>query len=245
MKKILPFLIFIFLILNPIPAFSQTSAKVQGDDVVFYENNCQINLRVKGKYVFEGSATSSVGIDVDSESGTDVFTNSITLTSENAFDQVFITSQFQPETNYKVSFYYVAYNLIASPPGEKTYTTPSLSDGCLPDETVGGSSSYTQVEFSNPLGGDGPNAVYNIPDFIKKILDIIVSIGVPLVAIAIIISGFMFLKAQGNPQGLEQAKQALLYAVIGALFIFGAWIFAQSIGDSINEFVAFLEILIV
>ena len=72
-------------------------------------------------------------------------------------------------------------------------------------------------------------------DFIKKILEAVLKIGIPLVALAIIYSGFLFVFARGNSEKLKTAKNALLYSVIGAVILLGAWALAKVIADTVRE----------
>jgi len=44
----------------------------------------------------------------------------------------------------------------------------------------------------------------------------------PVIVIMFIWSGFLFIKAQGNEEGLTSAKNTLLYTVIGAALALGA-----------------------
>jgi hypothetical protein len=53
--------------------------------------------------------------------------------------------------------------------------------------------------------------------------------------LAIIYCGFLFVKAIGKPEEIKKAKDALLYTVIGAAILLGAWTIAQLISDTIIE----------
>jgi len=94
----------------------------------------------------------------------------------------------------------------------------------------GGSSSSTPFQ-----GLENPIAVDSIGGLVEKILDIVLIIGVPIVAFFIIYSGFLFVTARGNPEGLEKAKTTFIYTLIGAALLLGAWVLAQGIADTINS----------
>jgi hypothetical protein len=51
----------------------------------------------------------------------------------------------------------------------------------------------------------------------------------------IIWTGFLFVKAQGNPTELEKAKKSFLNAIIGMAIILGAWAIATVIANTINK----------
>ncbi len=87
------------------------------------------------------------------------------------------------------------------------------------------------VNLQNPIG-DNTMTLY---DFIKKVIDFAIKIGIPIVAIAIIYSGLLFVTARGNDKQLETAKNAFTYAVIGGAVLLGSWIFAQLIKDTIES----------
>jgi len=69
--------------------------------------------------------------------------------------------------------------------------------------------------------------------FIKSILTGVIKIGIPVVAVALIYSGFLFVAAQGNSEKLGEAKKALIYSLIGAAILFGSWTIAQIITNTV------------
>lgn len=85
-----------------------------------------------------------------------------------------------------------------------------------------------KMTLDNPLGNTD-----SINGLIKKILEGVIKIGLPLIAIAIIYSGFLFVTAQGKPGDIEKAKSALLYTLIGAAILLGAWAIAQLISETV------------
>ncbi len=86
--------------------------------------------------------------------------------------------------------------------------------------------------INNPLGEGN---LETIPAFIEKILKIVVEIGIPIVTLAIIYSGFLFVQAQGSPEKLKKAKDALLYTLIGATLLLGAYVLAAAIGSTVDQ----------
>lgn len=95
--------------------------------------------------------------------------------------------------------------------------TPSISSAqCDPSKGL-----------CNPISYD------TINDFIKAILEGALKIGMPIIALAIIYSGFLFVFAQGNESKLKEAKNALLYSLIGAAILLGAWSIAILISETV------------
>lgn len=85
-------------------------------------------------------------------------------------------------------------------------------------------------KLCNPLGDNG---VASIPAFIKILLEGVLKIGMPIVALAIIYCGFLFVSARGNSEKLSKAKDALLYTLIGAAILLGSWAIAQLISETV------------
>ncbi len=85
--------------------------------------------------------------------------------------------------------------------------------------------------LENPLG-DGAKT---LPDFIRKVLDVVVTIGAPIIALAIIYCGFMFVSARGDANKLTEAKQALLWTLVGAAVLLGSWVLAQALKETVDQ----------
>lgn len=77
--------------------------------------------------------------------------------------------------------------------------------------------------FFNPLNFN------SIPELIRELLRVAVTIAIPVVIIFIIYAGFLFVSARGNEQQITKAKSVLTWTVIGAILIVGAWAFATAI----------------
>jgi len=84
---------------------------------------------------------------------------------------------------------------------------------------------YTTIE--NPINPKTVN------EFIKVILEGIIKISIPVIVLALIYSGFLFVTARGMPDKLKKAKDALLYTVIGAAVLLGSWAIAQIISNTV------------
>ena len=96
------------------------------------------------------------------------------------------------------------------------------------DSTGGTPSSFT---FPSPLKDIG-----GIDTLVKALIDkIILPIGASVAALFIIYSGFLYVKAQGKPEKIKEAREALTTALIGTAIILGAWVIAQLIGGTINQ----------
>ncbi len=86
------------------------------------------------------------------------------------------------------------------------------------------------IKLENPLGSN----TNSLPELVQKILEIALKVGVPLIALAIIYTGYLFIAAQGNPEKLQKAKQSLIWVVIGSGILLGAYVIANALVGTIN-----------
>lgn len=77
--------------------------------------------------------------------------------------------------------------------------------------------------------------IESIPAFIKTLLEGVLKIGLPIITLAIIYCGFLFVKAQGAPEEIKKAKDALMYTLIGTAILLGSWAIAKLISDTVLE----------
>lgn len=88
-----------------------------------------------------------------------------------------------------------------------------------------------ETGIENPLGSN----LKDIPTFIEKVIEIVLYVGIPLLALAIIYSGFLFIEAQGNEKKLEKAKKAILYTLIGGVLLLGAFVISEAIIKTVED----------
>lgn len=84
-------------------------------------------------------------------------------------------------------------------------------------------------KLCNPLGETS-----SIPELIKKLLEGALKIGIPIIALAIIYSGFLFVFARGNSEKLGKAKETLMYTLIGAAILLGSLAIAEMIQSTVG-----------
>ncbi len=101
----------------------------------------------------------------------------------------------------------------------------SLAGGTITDPNP---PANTNVTIVNPIKST------TLVGFIQTILEGIIKIGMPIIVLAIIYSGFLFVSAQGNSEKLSEAKRALTYTLIGAVILLGSWAIAQLIADTVH-----------
>ena len=92
---------------------------------------------------------------------------------------------------------------------------------------------YAQSKLENPLKPE----FSTIPAFIAGALKILVIVALPVVALFIVVAGFMYILARGNPGKISEAHKNFVYVLIGALLILGAWVIATLIGGTVTQLV--------
>lgn len=95
-------------------------------------------------------------------------------------------------------------------------------------------SSNGDGKIHNPLDPDGTKGPTDIITFIHNALIGLLKIGIPVVALAIIYCGFLFVAARGKPEAITKARDALLYTIIGAAILLGSWAIANLIVTTVG-----------
>jgi hypothetical protein len=93
---------------------------------------------------------------------------------------------------------------------------------------------YTPVAHAVAL--ENPLHFETITDFTKAILGAIMYLGLPVIALVVILSGLKFITAQGNPGEIEKAKSNLMNVMIGMGIFLGAWALTGIIANTISLF---------
>ena len=105
---------------------------------------------------------------------------------------------------------------------------PDDDDPCNPDTTAStctnGSGGTGTGTGSSSSGGNefNPLKVNSMEQLIGDILSGLTYILTPIIVLAFIYTGFLFVAAQGEPEKIKTAKTAFTYTVIGAALVLGA-----------------------
>lgn len=100
---------------------------------------------------------------------------------------------------------------------------------CLPLIVLAG----TTGTVGPPAIIQNPLKVGNFCQLIKIVLQAILVIGVPIAVVFLVIVGFKFIIARGNPGELDKAKADFLHTVIGIAIFIGAWAIAKLIAATL------------
>jgi hypothetical protein len=94
--------------------------------------------------------------------------------------------------------------------------------------------SYPALAFA--AGGiQNPTSVGSVNEFIQKVLEAMVRLGIVVVALFILIAGFMYVAARGNAGKITEAHENFKYVIYGAILILGAWVIATIIGGTVTQ----------
>jgi hypothetical protein len=106
---------------------------------------------------------------------------------------------------------------------DNTNTTPAANDN---------TGVHLNTGIRNPLGDVHINS---IPDFIAEVIKTVLLLAIPVIVLAIIYAGFLFVTAQGNSEKLGKAKKVLLYTLVGAAIILGSFVIANAIKGTVED----------
>lgn len=81
---------------------------------------------------------------------------------------------------------------------------------------------------------DNPLQFTTIQDFLKGLLGAVMYIGLPIIALVIVYSGFLFITARGNSEKIKSAIYNFQWVVIGTGVFLGAWALTGIIAGTIN-----------
>jgi len=88
---------------------------------------------------------------------------------------------------------------------------------------------FVFAQIQNPL-----KAGSDIPTFINNILSYVVRIGGIVAIFAFIWSGYLFVRAQGSPEKLKDAREVFVNTCIGVAVLLGAQLIASIVTGTIN-----------
>jgi uncharacterized Tic20 family protein len=86
------------------------------------------------------------------------------------------------------------------------------------------------VTLNNPL------QVPSLEALIVAILNIFVTLMIPIIVFFIILAGFRYVTAQGNAGKIEEATTTLMYAIIGGVLVLAAVAIAEIIRNTVDAF---------
>jgi hypothetical protein len=87
----------------------------------------------------------------------------------------------------------------------------------------------SSITLTNPIKSD------TLAGLLSDILSIIIQIGIPIIVIMVIFTGFTFVMARGNPSELGKARTALLGVLVGSAIVIGAYAISSAIKNTVCQ----------
>ena len=91
------------------------------------------------------------------------------------------------------------------------------------------SNSSTGVGLQNPLN------VTSLPDLLREVLGYVITLGTIALTVMLVYVGFLFVAAQGKSEKVLEARQALVWTIIGGLLLLGAQALSLVIATTIQS----------
>ena len=88
--------------------------------------------------------------------------------------------------------------------------------------------------INNPLTIDSPVPCDTLSQCLLLIIDVVILFSVPIVTLAIVYCGFLFVTSGGNVEKIKKAKHILFWAIVGMLVLFGADVIASVVVDTVS-----------
>lgn len=88
--------------------------------------------------------------------------------------------------------------------------------------------SDSDIQLENPIRFD------NLGEFLVEVLGVVIVIALPIIVLAIIYAGFLFVSAQGDESKIKSAKSIFTWTVIGGGIILGAQVIALAIQATVE-----------
>lgn len=81
-----------------------------------------------------------------------------------------------------------------------------------------------------PTTCDGPDCGFpHLMELAKNIMNFLITVSIPLAAIAFAYAGFLFMTAGGSQSQVSKAKEIFTKVLIGFIFVLGAWLIVWTI----------------
>jgi hypothetical protein len=74
-------------------------------------------------------------------------------------------------------------------------------------------------------------------ELVAALIDIVITVGIPIVTLAIIYTGYLFVIARGDTTKIKEARTAFTWTVIGAVILLASWVIAQAIHGTVNQII--------
>ncbi len=88
------------------------------------------------------------------------------------------------------------------------------------------------IAFAAPL--TNPLGVTSLAEFLVRVLRLVSAIAFPVLVLFLVYVGFLFVKAEGNPEELKKVRSYFVWAVVGGLLVLGGQALAYAIQATVD-----------
>ena len=128
-------------------------------------------------------------------------------------------------------FHFLSKNLLITLLVSFVLFSPLLLMANSDGDAIPPSTPLANGHIVNPLGDNSKT----LDVLIRNVLNNALKVGIPLIALAIIYCGFLFVSARGNPEEITKAREALIYTLIGAAILLGSYALALLIRNTVTS----------
>lgn len=98
---------------------------------------------------------------------------------------------------------------------------------------------FTQYSFADTINIDYTKLLdlncKTIPECLKNIFKEATKLALPVAAVFVFWSGFLYITAMGDTKKIEKAHKTLLWTAVGIFIIVGAWALSVAFGEFFKE----------
>jgi TRAP-type C4-dicarboxylate transport system permease small subunit len=87
------------------------------------------------------------------------------------------------------------------------------------------------AKLENPIGSIG-----SVPELLASILNVLLIVAMPIIVLYLIYAGFQYVIARGKPEELQKANRSIMYGLIGAVIVVGAFAILEIITNLVDQF---------
>lgn len=119
-------------------------------------------------------------------------------------------------------------------PTSVVFADPTSGTGAFPTSGTA-NNSLTSGTSNSTSGLKNPLQVSTMQDLMTAILGFVVKIGIIIVVLMIVYTGFKFVLSKGKPEEIQKARMMLLWTIVGALIILGAQAISVGVTATVNS----------
>ena len=94
---------------------------------------------------------------------------------------------------------------------------------------------YPLVVFAQSVTLQNPLGYNSLAEFLRRLLDLVVQIGFPVIVLFIVYIGFLYIQSQGKADKLKDVHNYFFWALVGSLIVLGAQALSLAIQATVEQ----------